>query len=333
MKIGFFSIEPQEKEVLKGSFPNDKLFFCSQKLSSANLKEYKQLEVISSFVNSVLCKSILEKFPNLKLIATRSTGFDHIDLDYCQKKNITVCNVPSYGENTVAEHTFALILTLSRRILESVGCTRGGVFEFGGLRGFDLKGKTLGVIGGGKIGQNVIKIAGSFGMEIIVFDVVKNQKLAKDLGFSYVSLDKLFGSSDIITLHVPYNNHTHHLIDNKAVNKMKKGVYIINTSRGAVIDTKALVKGLESKKVAGAGLDVLEEEKKLKEESKLVCQSGLEPKDIEILLEDHVLLKMPNVVVTPHNAFNTKEALERILQTTIKNIKSFKKKKLINKVK
>ena len=333
MKIGFFEIENGEKEILKKAFPKDELLLSRQKLNSKNSGKFKDLEIISVFVHSKIDEKVLKNMPKLKFITTRSVGFDHIDLKACEDRGISVCYVPNYGKNTVAEHTFALILALSRKIVESVDRTRNRNFDISGLRGFDLKDKVLGVIGTGNIGKYVIKIGQGLGMKVIAFDVCKDAKFKKEDGFSYVTLDTLLKKSDIVTLHVPYCEGTHHLIDAKKLAIMRASAIIINTSRGGIIETGALVKALKLKKIAGAGLDVLEGECDLIEEWELGNKEFKSKCDKKILAENHALLNMPNVIVTAHNAFNTCEALGRILQTTIESIAGFKKGKLLNLVK
>ncbi|KKP29499.1 MAG: hydroxyacid dehydrogenase [candidate division TM6 bacterium GW2011_GWF2_30_66] len=338
MKIGFFEIDSSEEEILKKAFLDDELLFVNYSLSdqilnSENASEFKDLEIISVFVHSKVDKKVLQNMPNLKLVTTRSVGFDHIDLKACHDRGIQVCYVPNYGKNTVAEHTFALILALSRKIVESVNRTRKGNFDITGLCGFDLKYKVLGVVGTGNIGKYVIKIANGFGMKVLAFDVCKDAELEKDGNFSYVSLQELLEKSDIVTLHVPHCEGTHHLIDDEKFDIMRKNAIIINTSRGGIIDTEALVRALKAKKIAGAGLDVLEGECDLIEERELENRDFKSKCDTKILEENRVLLSMPNVIITPHNAFNTCEALERILNATIDNINGFKQGKLINLVK
>lgn len=333
MKLGFFELEKWEEEVIKKAFPQDQLVLSTKKFTAKEAEKNKDLDALSVFIYSKIDENMLSKLPKLKLIATRSTGFDHIDIETCKKRKITVCNVPSYGENTVAEHTFALMLALSRKMVDCVERTKRGSFDLTGLRGFDLKGKTLGVVGSGKIGQHVIRMAKGFDMNLLVYDAFPNPQLAKDMGFSYVSIGELLKNSDIITLHVPYNEKTHHLINKEAFSKMKKGAYLINTSRGGVVDTDALVKALKSGKLAGAGLDVLEGECELLEERELVSKDFPQKCDLKTLVEDHILLTMTNVIVTPHNAFNTNEALMRILQTTLDSINGFKQNKWVNVVK
>ena len=265
----------------------------------------------------------MSRFPALKLIATRSTGFDHIDLAAAKERGVTVVTVPFYGENTVAEFTFALLLALSRRIIDADERVRSGTFSPAGLRGFDLLGKTIGIIGTGHIGAHVIRMAQGFGMKVIAFDAYPNIDLSHTLNFTYLSLPELLAQSDVITLHVPYNPHTHHLINKENIVSIKKGAYLINTARGAVVETGVLVDALRNGILAGAALDVLEEEDGLKEEAMLLTMPHPNADAIKTVLEDHYLINHPRVIVTPHLAFNTTEAIERILNVTIKNIQDF----------
>jgi len=311
MKIHYFSGEPWEEEYVKVKLPNDEIVFHTESLSELPDLTDPEAEVFCTFISSPIGEAEMGRFPALTLIATRSTGFDHIDLATATARGITVTNVPFYGENTVAEFAFALILALSRRIVDADERVRAGSFTTTGLRGFDLAGKTLGVVGTGHIGAHVIRMAQGFGMTIIGFDAYPNQDLSHTLNFPYVSLPELLGQSDIITLHVPYNEHTHHLINKENIGTIKKGAYLINTARGAVMETEALVDALKSETLAGAGLDVLEEEQHLQDAAS------------EVSAENHYLIDHPRVIVTPHLAFNTQEAVERILDTTIENIKKF----------
>jgi D-lactate dehydrogenase len=294
--------------------------------------KFSKLEGLVVFVNSVVDEAMLDCLPSLKFVMTMSTGYDHIDIAACSTRGIVVCSVPSYGENTVAEQAFALLLALSRKIVQSVEQTKLGHFGVEGLCGFDLKGKTLGVLGTGKIGRNVVRIGLGFGMKVLLFDAYPDKKFAQETGCSYVSLDKLLSSSDIVTLHMPYMKQTHHFLNRSRIGSMKRGAYVINTARGGLVDTSALVWGLKSGKIAGAGLDVLEEENTLKEEAQLTKKHYWKNVNRKVLREDHKLLRMKNVLITPHNAFNTKEALMRIVMTTVENINGFKRKKLVNVV-
>jgi D-lactate dehydrogenase len=331
MKIAFFEIKAWEKDYIKKNLRKHELLFFEGTLTSKNISEISDVNIISVFIYSKLDKKLLAKLPELKMIATRSTGFDHIDIDFCKNKKITVCNVPFYGENTVAEHTFALILSLSRNIHKSYVRTLRDDFSIDGLTGFDLKGKTIGIIGGGHIGMHVARMAKGFEMDVLVFDLSRNAKLAKKIGFRYVSFEFLLKKSDIITIHVPYNAYTHHLLNKRNVMKIKKGAILINTARGAIVDTNALFYALDNNILGGAGLDVIEGEELVKEEKQLLHETGNTNKWRQIV-RDHKIFRMDNVVFTPHNAFNSKEALIRILDTSIENISYFSKNKIKNKV-
>lgn len=332
MKIAFFEIEKWEEEYIKKKLANHRLLFFEKELTEKKVNDLKDCDVICIFIYSSITKEILDKLPKLKVICTMSTGFDHINLEECKKRNIIVYNVPYYGENTVAEHTFALILALSRKIVDSVEKARSDDFSLKGLRGFDLKGKTLGVIGPGHIGQHVIRMANGFEMNVIAYAKKKDNKLAKQLGFRYTTLDNLLKNSDIITIHCPLNKETEHTISMKNINLIKKGAYLINTARGGIIETKALVYALNNGILSGAGLDVLEGENYIKEEKQLLHKKFAKNCDWNIFVENHMLLKDKNVIITPHNAFNSKEALLRIVDTTLENINNYikkeKKKKL-----
>ena len=309
-----------------------KLIFVEEHLSAETAAKAKGCKAIAIFIYSEIDKEVIEKLPELKLIATMSTGFDHIDLAAAKERKIVISNVPTYGENTVAEHTFALILALSRKTVESVDRTRQGDFTLKGLRGFDLKGKTIGVVGTGHIGLHVIRIAKGFEMNVFAYDVKKDPPAAKKLGFKYVDLETLLKDSDIITLHCPYNKATHHLINGINIAKIKKGAVLINTARGGLVETHALLKALKDGTIAAAGLDVLEEECNIKEEKQLLTKGFAKECDLKTMLENHMLLNQKNVIITPHNAFNSREALLRILNTTVENINAFAKKKPINVV-
>src|SRR3989344_1740116 len=324
MKIHYFSGEGWEEAYVRERLPNEEIIFHEGTLATFPDLADAQAEALCIFIDSPIGASELKRFPNVKLIATRSTGFDHIDTAEAVRRGITVANVPFYGENTVAEFTFALVLALSRRVIDADECVREtGTFSLTGLRGFDLAGKTLGVVGTGHIGAHVIRIAQGLDMKVLGFDTLPNENRAHELHFPYVPLQELLSSSDIVTLHVPYNAHTHHLINREAINSFKKGSYLINTSRGAVVETNALVEALKNGTVAGAALDVLEEEGELNDEVALLTAQHPNEGAIKIALENHYLIQHPRVIVTPHCAFNTTEAVKRILDTTIENIKGF----------
>mgnify|MGYP000265307840 CR=1 FL=1 len=330
VKIVFFEINKWEEDFFKERLKGHKLEFFKGKLNLKNASKVKGVQGVVSFIKSDLSERVLSKLKKLKFISTMSTGFDHIDLKYCRKARIRVSNVPHYGEHTVAEHAFALILALARKLDKAINRTRKDDFSLKGLMGFDLKGKTLGVIGVGNIGQHVVKIGHGFEMKVLGYGRNRDKKLSKKLGFKWVSLNSLLKKSDIVTIHVPLNKGTKHLINLKNAKYFKKGSYLINTSRGEVVDNGALLYGLKRGLLAGAGLDVLEGECEIREERELM--HGKVICDWETLIENHLLLKDKNVIVTPHSAFYTREALERILEVSVKNISGFENGRVRNKV-
>ncbi|MBU6501061.1 MAG: hydroxyacid dehydrogenase [Patescibacteria group bacterium] len=292
--------------------------FSGELLNKDSIPSEKDFDIAGVFMDSKVDASTISVLPELKFIATLSTGFDHIDLKAAAERGVQVSSVPAYGENTVAEFAFALLLALSRKIREaSVRVKDEKKFSTDGLCGFDLAGKTLGVIGTGRIGKHAVRMGKGFGMKIVAYDVYHDDAFAKEMGYSYVSLEEILAESDVITIHCPYLPSTHHLINKNNIGLMKKGAYLINTARGAIVETPAVIAALKSGQLGGAGLDVLEEEANMK--------AG----DMSL---DRELVMMPNVIVTPHNAFNTKEAFQRILETTIDNIVAFTEGKPVNLV-
>lgn len=273
--------------------------------SVVELQADSAVEALSVFVDSgKVDAAVMDKFPALKLITTRSTGYDHIDLAEAHKRGVVVCNVPAYGVHTVAEFAFALLLALSRKVVQAHERMHSAVpFNQQGLTGFDLSGKTIGVVGTGSIGFHAVKIATGFGMRVLAYDVVQNERVLA-LGAQYLPLQELLSQSDVVTLHVPYMPQTHHLLNREALSACKRGAFLINTARGAVVDTDALIEALDAGILAGAGLDVLENETELIESTK------------KLLAHERVLL-------TPHVAFDTAEAVQRILDTTIENLEHF----------
>jgi D-lactate dehydrogenase len=331
VKIVFYEIHDWEEKYIKNKLKNHKIVFVREPINEENINHAKDADIISVFIYSKVNKKVLDKMKKIKMITTRSTGFDHIDIRECKKRNIVVCNVPSYGENTVAEHTFALILSLSRKIHKSYLKMLRNDFSIDDLKGFDLKGKTIGVIGAGHIGLHVIRIAKGFGMNVLVNTVHQDKFLSEVMGFEYCPLEELLKKSDIITLHVPYNQSTHHLINKDNIKFIKKGAILINTSRGGCIETGALIEAIDKGILAGVGLDVIEGEELIKEEKQLIYEKD-KTKNLEKLIKDHILLSRDNVIFTPHIAFYSQEALERILETTVENIIFFENKKPINLV-
>jgi D-lactate dehydrogenase len=329
MRIGFFEVKDWERAYLAERLGSDEIYFDSGLLGAA--EAVREAEALSVFIYSHVTRETIQAMPNLKFIATRSTGFDHIDVAACRERGIAVSNVPSYGENTVAEHTIALLLMLSRKVHQSVLQMRSGRVDLAELTGFDLQGKTIGVIGAGHIGLHVIRIARGFGMRVLAFDTRREPFLADLLGFEYAALGRLLEQSDIVTLHCPLTDKTFHLLGPEQFAGMKPGAVLVNTSRGGLVDTDALVDALESGKVSGAGLDVLEGEELIKEEKQLLQ----EPRDVERLrtaVRNRVLLGRENVVFTPHNAFNSREALVRILEVTLANLEAYRAGQAANRV-
>jgi D-lactate dehydrogenase len=322
MHVAFFEVKDWERAYLAERLPGDQTYFASEVLKVPG-GELRGLQALSVFIYSHVTRDVLDALPELKFIATRSTGFDHIDVEVCRNRGIAVSNVPSYGENTVAEHTIALLLMLSRKVHQSVLQIRSGRVDLAELTGFDLQGKTIGVIGAGHIGLHVIRIARGFGMRVLAFDVRQDPFLADLLGFEYATMERLLDESDIVTLHSPLTEKTYHLLGRDEFARMKKGAMIVNTSRGGLIDTDALVEALENGRVGGAGLDVLEGEELIQEEKQLL-QQPLDVDRLRMAVRNRVLLARDDVVFTPHNAFNSREALVRILEVTLANLEAFR---------
>lgn len=323
MKLLAFEIDQSEKKYLQENLPADlEQEYYEDILSISSLDDKQDTTHLIVFVYSQVTAEVLEKLPKLQAVFTMSTGYDHIDLEACKAREITIHSVPFYGENTVAEHTFALILALSRQLIPSV--ERAKTFDFNpdGLAGFDLRDKTLGIIGMGRIGSFVAKMAKGFSMKVLAYDAYPKNELAQEIGFEYVDFEKLLSNSDIVTLHTAYRPETHHIINQETIRLMKKGSYLINTARGGLIKTSALIMALEEGILAGAGLDVLEEECFIKEEKELLSQAFLKTCDLQTVVQDHLLIQDNRVIVTPHNAFNSREAILRILETTVENVTS-----------
>lgn len=327
MKVAFFTTKPWEEEYLRGALsemPELTLDFYPGPLRQESLPPVLDYEAVSVFVDSVVDRPVFEQLPNLKFITARSTGFDHIDMAAAHERGVAVSYVPSYGENTVAEYAFALLLALSRKIYQAYDQIKENAnFKVEDLRGFDLRGKTIGVVGTGRIGRHAIAMAKGFSMKVVAYDAFPNQDLAGELGFTYLDLPTLLQTSDVVTLHVPYSKETHHLINSESLKQIKPGAYLINTSRGPVIDTEALVVALKEGRLGGVGMDVFEEEKIIFDEASFLLNDDKEQHNWRTIIANHVLIDLPNVIVTPHNAFNTTEAIKRILDTTVENLRGF----------
>jgi D-lactate dehydrogenase len=323
MNIIFFETEDIEAKILLDLYGDIDYDAVKHTLNADNAAQYADAEIISCFVYSDLSRDVLKELKKLKFIATRSRTFDHIDLAYCSERGIAVANVPAYGGDTVAEYVFSLLLSLSRHIPQAAQRTREGDFSAQGLQGFDLHGKTIGIIGTGVIGLRTAAIAKAFGMNVLGYDLTPRHLLAEASGLAYTSFDKLLAQSDIISLHISNVPEARPLLSEKEFSKMKDGVVIINTATGAAIDVKALLQALSTGKISAVGLDVLPDETAIHEEAEFLRESFSAKHDAETLLASHALLHHKNVIVTPHIAFYTKETIEGILRTTGDNIKSF----------
>jgi D-lactate dehydrogenase len=322
-KAAFFEMEDWGMDYLRKHDLIDRVQAFHESLNAATTALAPDSEIVSVFIYSEVTREVLDALPNLRFVATRSTGYDHIDVQACTERGILVSNVPRYGENTVAEHAFGLILALSRKIYHAVIRTSRMDFSTAGLRGFDLKGKTLGVIGAGAIGMHVIRIGKGFGMNVLAYDSREQQLLAEVLGYRYVSLEELLSQSDVISLHVPLVPETYHLINQETIKQIKRGAILINTARGSIVDTNALVTALNEGIISGAGLDVLEGEESIKEEAQLLAES-LPVEKLRTMVQNYALLHRDNVIITPHIGFYSIEAEERIMETTLSNIKAFR---------
>ena len=323
-KIAFFGVKSWEKDIIEkeiNRLPSYGIGIFESEVQD-DLEVAAKYDIISPFIYSKMDKIVLDKLPNLKMIATRSTGMDHIDCELCVNRKIKVANVPVYGSSSVAEYAMALLLAITKKIVVAHQSVENGEFSPEGLTGVDLVGKTLGIVGVGKIGQNVAKMAKGFGMNVLGVEENKDEKLAKKLGFKYVDLETCLKESDFVTLHVPSIPATRHLINRINIKLMKKGSYLINTCRGPVVESEAVVWALNNKILAGVGLDVIEEESEL-ENISMLMSNKMTKEDLKDVLSFHMLRDRDDVVFTPHNAFNTKEAIERIVKTTVDNINQF----------
>lgn len=316
MKIAFFDTKPYDKPSFDkfGSEAGIEFKYYETKLNEDTASLAEGYDGVCVFVNDTVNAAVIDKLCELgvKLVALRCAGFNNVDMKHAFGK-IHVVHVPAYSPYSVAEHTMAMLLTSIRRIHKAYIRTRDFNFSLSGMMGFDLHGKTVGVIGTGRIGRVFIDICRGFGMRVLAYDKFHAEGLDNGDTVRYVSLDELFAGSDIISLHCPLTEETYHIIDESAIEKCKKGVVLLNTSRGALVDAEALVSGIKSRKVGAACLDVYEEESDFFFED----YSGH-------ILDDDILarlISMPNVIVTSHQAFLTEEALENIARTTVDNIR------------
>lgn len=327
-KIAFFGAKPYD--IASFDKVNEKynydIRYYKGHLNPNNVVLTQDTDVVCIFVNDTADAAVIDAMVDngVKLLALRCAGFNNVDLKAAKGK-LPVVRVPAYSSYAVAEYSLALMLSLNRKIHRAYWRTRDGNFSLNGLMGFDMHGKTIGIIGTGKIARILIRLLKGFGMRILAYDLYPDMKFAGEEGISYVSLDELYRESDIISLHCPLTDQTKYMIDKDSIDKMKEGVMIINTGRGQLINTNDLIEGLKEKKIAAAGLDVYEEE----------GEYFYEDKSDKIIDDDVLarLLSFNNVIVTSHQAFFTKEALHNIAETTLQNIEDFRcHRPLVNEV-
>ncbi len=317
MKILIFDTDATVREVFERELVGHELVFLEKSVNRDDIAAHPDAEMVSVFVTSRLRREDMILMPSLRAVVTRSSGLDHVDTEYLKEKGIALFSVPRYGSHTVAEYTFALLLALTRRLPEALAQAQADVFEkTPELEGDDLYGKTLGVIGTGAIGANVVQRAAAFGMRVLMYDLYPNKALETE-SCRYATLDELYAHADIISLHAPGTPGTHHILNADSFKKMKDGVVIVNTARGELIDTPALLQALRSGKVSRAALDVLEGEREL--------QKG-EPNDTHKALIEEFVHGSRRVICTPHVAFFTREAYHEILMTSVENVREFMKK-------
>lgn len=325
-KIIYFDVQDDEKEFLIKN--NEGKYDYHLTTNSLNniievKEEYKDAEIISVFTNSRVSNDVLAQFSNLRLIALRSVGFNHIDLDYCNEHNIVVENTPNYGNKSVAEFAIGLLLDVCRKITKSYIDYKEMHVEPQALIGQELGGKTVGIVGLGAIGSEFARLAYGFDMNILGYDHSQKQELVENYRIKYVDFDTLLKESDFISLHAPLTKDNRHMFNEESFKKMKNSAVLINTARGELIETSALFNAISKKEIAGAGLDVLESEETISDPDYLIDINLLNECALKQTILNTRLQQLPNVIITPHIAYNTKEAINRILNTTMTNIAAF----------
>lgn len=329
MKVAFFDTHPFERERfrIRNRERGHEIQYLETRLTAETARLAAGAQAVCCFANDHLDGEVLRILHQVgvQLIALRSAGYNHVDLPTARQLGLKVVRVPAYSPYAVAEHAVALMLSLNRKIHRAYHRVKEGNFSLTGLVGFDLHGKTVGIVGTGRIGSALARIMHGFGCRVLAYDKLPSSELAEKLGVHYVPLDQLYTESDIISLHVPLTPETHHLVNGEALHRMKKGVMLINTGRGALIDTTALIQNLKSGHIGSAGLDVYEEEE------------GIFFEDLsgEVLQDDQLarLLTFSNVLITGHQGFLTEEALNNIAETTLQNLSDFAERRaLINEV-
>jgi len=335
-KICFVELEEKERELFLDQLGDHEVAF---RRSLAEVPE--DAEIISLFIGEKVDEAFLDAHPALRLIASRSSGHDHIDLDACRDRQVIVTNIRNYGENTVAEHTFSLILALSRRLRQSHEAVRSGRFQRERLRGFDLRGKTLGVVGTGRVGLHVIRMASAFGMRIVAYDISPNPFFRDLFDFEYVPFEELMRRSRIVTLHVPLTASTRQIVDRESLALCQPRSILINTARGGLLDLPSVIEALDEGRLAGLGLDVLEDERVFQGGAASILGAQIasrvhnaSPSEVREFSSERLeeftrivthsrLLNRSDVVLTPHVAFNSDEAVENVCAQTLDNILNY----------
>ena len=325
MKIAFFSTKSYDRQFFDHYVSTHEIIYFEARLNKQTATLAAGCNAVCVFVNDKLSRNTISELKKIgiQLIALRSAGFNNVDLAAAKENNITVVRVPAYSPYAVAEHAVALMLTLNRKTHKAYNRVREGNFSLERLTGFDLHGKTVGVIGTGKIGQVFCDIMLGFGCKVLAFDLVAHQPTVAK-GVEYLPLIDIFEQADIISLHCPLNEQTKHIINEQTIGMMKEGVMILNTSRGALIDTTAAINGLKSGRIGYLGLDVYEQEEKL----------FFNDLSENIIQDDDImrLLSFPNVLITSHQGFFTEEALTQIAQVTLENIDAFEAGKTLKNI-
>ena len=334
-KILFFDVAEYEVEFLKeaceGKFEYQLIKESLNGLFELS-KEQEDAQIISCFTTSRVPNDILEKFKNLELIALRSVGFNHIDIDYCKKNKIFVENTPNYGNMTVAEFALGLLLDVARKVTYSANNLKNSIVDAKCTIGTEIFGKTIGIVGLGAIGSEMARLAHGIGLKILGYDLKENEELKEKYDVQYTDFETLIRNSDFISLHSPLTKENYHLFNKETFELMKPTAFIINTARGELIDTQALYNALIENRIAGAGLDVLESEDTLVDIEYLVDIGRMSPQALQKTVLNNRLMKLDNVIITPHIAYDTNEAINRILNTAISNINSFVEGKIQNNV-
>lgn len=335
MKVVYFDVANYEYDYIKKSNENKFEYLITNESLNELIplkQEYKDAEIISVFTTSKITKNVLKQFKNLKLITSRSVGFNHIDIDFCKTNGIIVENSPNYGNQSVAEFALALLMDVVRKVTFSYQEYKNANVTPDCFMGMELNGKTMGIIGLGAIGSTFAKISHGLGMKILGFDKIEKKELAKNYNIHFTDFETLLKESDFISLHTPLNKNNYHFFNEKCFNMMKKTAILINTGRGELIDSVALFNALINKKILGAGLDVLENEQTMSDFNYSLGINRLDKSTLKQTVINSKLFQLNNVIITPHIAYNTQEAIDRILVTTMENINNFCAGKIQNEV-